>query len=71
MTLNQLAHTGPSALNTREGLSFLLGYAKHENITSVEDAVLHAQIDCIILCDPYSSDVDAICAVLEFADVDF
>lgn len=71
MTLNQLASAGPSALKTREGLSFLLGYAKHENISTVEDAILQAHVDCIILCDPYSSDVDAICAVLEFADIDF
>lgn len=34
MTLNQLASLGPSALKTREGLSFLLGYAKHERIVT-------------------------------------
>lgn len=71
MTLNQLASLGPSALKTREGLSFLLGYAKHENISTVEDAILQAHVDCIILNDVYCRDVDSLCAVLEFADTDF
>ena len=71
MTLNQLASAGPSALKTREGLSFLLGYAKHEGISNVADAVYAVQVDCIILTDVYSRDVDALCAVLEIADIDF
>lgn len=71
MTLNQLASAGPSALKTREGLSFLLGYAKHEGIDNITDAVHAVEVDCIILCDVYSRDVDALCAVLEIADIDF
>jgi hypothetical protein len=71
MTLNQLASLGPSALKTREGLSFLLGYAKHEGIDSVTEAIQADEVDCIILCDVYTRDVDALCAVLEIADIDF
>lgn len=71
MTLNQLASAGPSALKTREGFSFVLGYAKHEGINNVAEAVQSITIDCIILCDVYSRDVDALCAVMEIADIDF
>jgi hypothetical protein len=71
MTLNQIASLGPSALKTREGLSFLLGYAKHERIDTVEEAILQVMFDCIILCDVYSRDVDALCEVMKIADIDF
>lgn len=71
MTLNQLASLGPSALKTREGLSLLLGYAKHERIDTVEEALLQVEIDCIILCDPWHNDVVALCEVLQIADIDF
>ena len=70
MTLNQLASLGPSALKTREGLSFLLGYAKHERIDSVEHAVLQLEFDCINLCDPHC-DVDVLCELAPIANVDF
>ena len=71
MTLNQLASLGPSAFKTREGLSFLLGYAKHEGIDNITDAIHAVEVDCIILCDMYCRDVDSLCAVLEIADIDF
>ena len=70
MTLNQLASLGPSALKTRKGLSFLLGYAKHERIGTVEHAVLQLQFDCINLCDPHC-DVDVLGELAAIADVDF
>ena len=71
MTLNQLASLGPSALKTREGFSFLLGYAKHEQINNVEDAIFATMADCITLTDVYCRDVESMCAVLEIADIDF
>lgn len=71
MTLNQLASLGPSALKTREGLSFLLGYAEHEHIDNVEDAIFATMTDCIILTDGFCRDVESLCAVLEIADIDF
>jgi hypothetical protein len=70
MTLNQLASLGPSALKTREGFSFLLGYAKHEHIGTFEHAVLQVQLDCINLCDPHC-DIDVLCELAPIADVDF
>lgn len=70
MTLNQLASLGPSALKTREGLSFLLGYAKHERIDTVEHAILQLEFDCINLCDP-RCDVDVLCELAAIANVDF
>lgn len=71
MTLNQLASLGPSALKTREGLSFLLGYAKHERIDTLEHAVLQVELDCINLCDPQHYDVDILCELAQIADIDF
>jgi hypothetical protein len=71
MTLNQLASLGPSALKTREGLSFLLSYAEHERIDDVETAVFLVTTDCIVLRDPYVRNVDAICEVMQIADIDF
>lgn len=71
MTLNQIASLGPSALKTREGLSFLLGYAKHERIDTVEHAILQLEFDCINLCDPYCRDVDMLCELALIADIDF
>lgn len=71
MTLRQLSSAGPNALKTREGLSFLVGYAKHEKIDSIEDAVYCVSCDIIVLNDVYCRDVDALCQVLEIADIDF
>lgn len=70
MTLNQIA-SNRSMLKTREGLAFLIGYAKHQGLADIESAFINVCIDCIILCDVYIRDVDAFCEVMQIADIDF